>query len=74
MTDFQEKTQTGILTLCFHSRHLTFMGLVVIKGFCTWLSCELKFSAVCMSFLAVTSRYPYSAWVVGVWTEMSALL
>lgn len=50
MTDFQEKIQTGILTLCFHSRHLTFMGLVVIKGLCAWLGCELKFSAVCVSF------------------------
>lgn len=49
MTDFQEKIQTGILTLCFHSRHLAFPGLVVIKGRCATLCCKLKFSAIYMS-------------------------
>jgi len=49
MTDFQEKIQTGILTLCFHSRHLAFMGLVVIKGRCARLCCILSFSAIYMS-------------------------
>lgn len=49
MTDFQEKIQTGILTLCFHSRHLAFTGLAVIKGRCAGLCCKLKLSGIYVS-------------------------
>lgn len=78
MTDFQEKTHTGILTLCFHSRHLAFTGLVVIKGhraqLCCKLKCRIVYVTECIP-MAVSSCQSVLGWEVGVQTEeMRALL